>query len=64
MVEIMLDKLLNVSVRIAAVFSSDSIQLGLQIGIEMYFHSVRALQQTTLLESNKLPARATWRPAC
>jgi hypothetical protein len=37
MVEIMLDKLLNVPVRIAAVFSGYPIQLRLQAGIERYF---------------------------
>src|SRR5438270_7073629 len=38
MVEIMLYKLLYISVRIAAVLGGNAIQLGLQVGAEMYFH--------------------------
>src|ERR1017187_6473395 len=40
MVEIMLYKLLNIRVSIAAVLGGDAVQLGLQVGAEMYFHSL------------------------
>jgi hypothetical protein len=39
-VEIMFHKLLNVSVRVAAILSGDAIQFHLQVVIEMYFHRV------------------------
>jgi hypothetical protein len=38
MVEIVLYKLLNIPVSIAAVLGGDAVQLGLQVGAEMYFH--------------------------
>src|ERR1022692_3021791 len=52
MVEIMLYKLLNIPVSIAAVLSSDAVQLGLQVWAEMYFHrfsmtSFRASNRST-----------------
>src|ERR1035437_9850356 len=40
MVEIMLYKLLNIPVSIAAVLGGDAVQLGLQVGAEMYFHGL------------------------
>ena len=40
MVEIMLYKLLNIPVGIAAVLGGDAVQPGLQAGAEMYFHSL------------------------
>jgi aspartate carbamoyltransferase catalytic subunit len=36
----MLYKLLNIAVSIAAVLGGDPVQLGLQIGAEMYFHGL------------------------
>jgi hypothetical protein len=40
MVKIMLYKLLNIPVSIAAVLGGDAVQLGLQVGAEMYFHGL------------------------
>jgi len=40
MIEVMLDKLLDVPVGIAAVLSGDAVHLRFQIGAEMYFHGL------------------------
>src|ERR1035438_10007798 len=40
MVEIMFYKLLNIPVSFAAVLGGDAVQLGLQVGAEMHFHSL------------------------
>ena len=40
-IDVVLDELLHVLIRAAAVFSGDTVDLRFQIGVEMYFHCLQ-----------------------